>query len=197
MKFTIDEDVVRKTSTPDGVSLTLPEIVVLLLTKLTDNPHEMIENLYNRGILIKANTLLCQPLRPFVKYNNLLQKILLLSDNSIPSENELTPLAKSLKEIYPKGRKSSSVYWQDGLSATIDRLKSLYRHFPEIKEYSVEQILEATKNYISLFPEDKTYMRTLSYFLWKRDETLSSDLIKMLENPDSTAQNFYDAAELM
>jgi len=197
MKFTIDEDVVRKTSTPDGVTLTLPEIVTLLLTKLTDNPHEMIDDLYNRGILVKSHTLLYQPLKPFVKYNNLLQKILLLSDNSIPSESALTPLAKALKEIYPKGRKSDSVYWQDGLSATVDRLKSLYKHFPEIKEYSQDQILEATKAYISLFPEDKTYMRTLSYFLWKRDETLSSDLIKMLENPDSTAQNFYDGVELM
>ena len=197
MRITIDEDVVRKTSTPDGVYLTLQEVIALLLTKVSDNAHDVISDLYDRGILVKEQSTLYPRLKPFVKYNDLLNRILLLSDQTLPSESDLAPLAKALKEVYPKGRKSDSIYWQDSLSATIDRLKSLYKHFPEIREYSYEDIVKATQKYVSLFPEDKTFMRTLSYFIWKRNETISSDLVKILENPDSTAQSFYDGVELM
>lgn len=197
MRITIDEDVVKKTSTPDGVYLTLQEVIALLLTKVSDNAHDVISDLYDRGILVKEQSTLYPRLKPFVKYNDLLNRILLLSDQTLPSESDLAPLAEALKEIYPKGRKSDSIYWQDSLSATIDRLKSLYKHFPEIKGYTHEEIIKATQKYVSLFPEDKTFMRTLSYFIWKRNETISSDLVKILENPDSTAQSFYDGVELM
>lgn len=197
MRITIDEDVVRKTSTPDGVYLTLQEVIALLLTKVSDNAHDVISDLHDRGILIKEQSTLYPRLKPFVKYNDLLNRILLLSDQSLPSESDLAPLAKALKEIYPRGRKSDYTYWQDSLSATVDRLKGLYKYFPEIKNYSHEEIIKATQKYVNLFPEDKTYMRTLSYFIWKRNETISSDLVKILENPDSTAQSFYDGVELM
>lgn len=197
MRITIDYEVVRKTSTPDGVNLTLPEVVAVLLTRVSDNAHDVLNNLYDRGILVMDRSTLYPRLRPFIKYNDLLNKILLLSDKSLPSENELAPLAKALKEIYPKGHKSDTVYWQDSLSATIDRLRSLYKHFPEIKEYTHEDILNATKAYIALFPEDKTFMRTLSYFIWKKNDTISSDLLKILENPDAQAQSFYDGVELI
>lgn len=197
MKITIDEDVVKKTSTPDGVTLTVPEVLACLLSQVCDNAHDLISDLEDRGILIHEPSMFHPRIRPFRKYIDLTNRILLLSDKSLPTENELTPLAYRLKEIYPKGRRSPTITWQDGLTATVDRLKGLYKNFPEIKNYTHEEILEATKRYVELFEQDRTFMRTLSYFLWKKTDSLSSDLIKMLENPDSTASDFYDSVELM
>lgn len=197
MKLVIDEDVVRKTSTPSGATLTFAEVLACLLTKMSKNGHDVIDNLVDRGILIHRNDIFNDNIKPFSKYQDLVSRILVLSDNSVPTKDELTQLATQLKEIYPKGRKSPSVPWQESLSATIYRLQSLYKNFPEIKNYSHEQILEATANYISLFKDDNTYMRTLNYFLWKKDETLKSSLLTMLENPDVTATTFYDSVELM
>jgi hypothetical protein len=197
MKLTIDDNIVKKTSTPDGITLTLQEVLAIILSKMTDNPHDILTDLYDRGILILDNSTMFPRLKPFRKYDDLVKRILLLSDQSIPTEDELAPLARALKEIYPKGRKTDSVPWQDSLTSTIDRLKGLYKNFPEIKDYSHDDIIKATQRYVNMFPTDRTLMRSLNYFLWKRDETIFSDLLRTLENPDSTASDFYDSAELI
>ena len=199
MKFTIDEDVVKKVSTVDGITLTVEEVVACLLNELCDNGIDVINNLIDRGILVQENTMFYTRIKPFRKYRDLVKKILLLSDNTLPGNDELAPLAKALKDIYPKGRRNddSAIFWQDSLTATVDRLKSLYKHFPEIKEYTNEQIINATRKYVDMFGNNKTYMRTLNYFLWKRNETITSDLIKILENPDISATDFYDNAEMI
>lgn len=197
MKITIDNDVIQKTSTPDGITLTFPEVLAIILAKITDNPNDVLSDLYNRGILIMDHSTVFPRLRPFKKYDDLVKRILLLSDKSIPSESELTPLAKALKDIYPKGKKVNTVPWQDSLTATVDRLKGLYKNFPEIKNYSHDEIIKATQDYVNMFGSDRKYMRSLNYFLWKRDESISSDLLRILENPDSVAPDFYDSVELI
>lgn len=197
MKIVIDEDIVATTSTPDGVKLTLPEVLACVLTQLSENGHDVISNLESRGILIHEDSLLYHRIRPFKKYKDLVHQILLRSDQTLPKESELIPLAQALKDIYPKGRKTGSITWQDSLTATVDRLRELYKKFPEIKGYSHEQIIQATQMYVDLFKSDNTLMRTLNYFLWKKGDSISSDLIKMLENPDSTMPDFYDSAELV
>jgi hypothetical protein len=197
MKITIDEDVVRSTSTEDGVTLTMPEVIACILTELSDTGHNVIDDLVDRGILVYENDLYTKRIRPFVKYKKLIRRILLSSDNSIPKDSELIPLAQKLKAIYPTGKKNSQ-YWQDSLSAIVDRLKGLYRHFPEIKKYSYEDIVNATQKYIDSFGTDRTYMKTLSYFLWKKkEESVTSELLMVLENPEAAKQSYYDDVELI
>jgi hypothetical protein len=122
MKLTIDDNIVKKTSTPDGITLTLQEVLAIILSKMTDNPHDILTDLYDRGILILDNSTMFPRLKPFRKYDDLVKRILLLSDQSIPTEDELAPLARALKEIYPKGMKDDKWYWADGIALIKRRL---------------------------------------------------------------------------
>ena len=62
--------------------------------------------------------------------------------------------------------------------------------------YTDEQILNATKNYVTNFNGNYNYMRVLKYFIWKDEKKLHedgkmgvvevSDLANYIENADST-----------
>lgn len=200
MKISIDEDIIKRTVTDDGKKLSLEEFLGCLLVQLSDNAKYTIDNLIDKGFVKSEKTIFGERITVTQKTSNLIRKIILLSDNSIPQDEELIPLAKSLKEVYPKGRKpNTNTYWQEAVTPTVERLKVLYKSFPEIKEYSHEQIIQAATEYVHLWDNDpnKTYMRTLNYFLWKKDDVLSSDLLKVLENLGNNTLEIFDSSEIM
>lgn len=102
------------------------------------------------------------------------------------NRDDLKELAKSLKEIYPKGRKEgSSLPWADGIALIEKRLKLFFKKYGE---FSHEAIISATKDYVEGFNGDYRFMRTLRYFIWKEergaggDIESTSDLLTYLED---------------
>ena len=111
------------------------------------------------------------------------------------------PLARKLKEIYPKGKKpGTNYYWAEGASLIAKRLKTFFDKYGE--DFSDEQIINATKKYIESFNGDNSGMRLLKYFIWKDsvgaggDVESSSDLLTAMENYSETEQTQYWNADV-
>lgn len=84
-------------------------------------------------------------------------------------EDRLVNLAVKLREIYPAGKKPGYAYtWRDSVSCIVDRLK---KFFLKYGEYSDEQIINATKEYVDSFNGNYQYMQLLKYFIWKNKVT--------------------------
>ena len=81
MKITIDEDVVKDLRTTGGKAISLPELLVCLVTKLGYNPIHIAQNLIEKGILL-PDTSTPDKLLLFQSYSNLIESILLESDKS-------------------------------------------------------------------------------------------------------------------
>lgn len=121
------------------------------------------------------------------KGSEILDSVILDSDKTTEPENNLTNLAKKLKEIYPKGKKEgTNYYWADGVALIIRRLQLFFKKYGRI--YSDEQIITATEKYVQGFNGDYTYMKLLKYFLLKEklgkagDVEGESELITYIEN---------------
>lgn len=89
--------------------------------------------------------------------------------NTTSSGDRYTQLAEKLREIFPAGKKPGYAYtWRDSVSCIADRLK---KFFMKYGEYTDEQVIEATKNYVASFNGNYTYMQLLKYFIWKNKVT--------------------------
>lgn len=121
------------------------------------------------------------------------EDIIVEADKMIDTdEDELSSLAKELKELFPKGRKEgTSLYWAESVPLIVRRLKSFFKRYGK-KDSTV--ILGATKKYVNFYSMKGTaYMRVLKYFIFKEDvdpishEVIyTSDLLNEIENPDSS-----------
>lgn len=103
------------------------------------------------------------------------------------TEENLENLAKSLKEIFPKGKKEgTNYYWADGVSIIIKRLKLFFKKYGT--KYSNDQIINAAKKYVEGFNGNYTYMKLLKYFIFKDKVGATgeiegeSELISYIEN---------------
>lgn len=187
MIISLNEDVINKTKTPGGTILTLPEVLVCLVVKLGYNPARITDNLTKRGILVPstedANGLLI-----FQTYNRLVEDILLDSDKIVPKQETLDDLVTALQELFPRERKPDAYgvpkYSYRGNKRDIaQKLQKFFKLYGE--DYSYDDIKKATKNYVERYKYDKTYMKTLQYFIFKEGE--GSQLATELENiEDST-----------
>ena len=115
------------------------------------------------------------PRKPFPEYVSLTDtgehvvESLMAGSSNVASEERCTQLAEKLREIFPSGKKPGYAYtWRDSVSCIADRLK---KFFMKYGEYSDEQVIEATKAYVSSFNGNYTYMQLLKYFIWKNKVT--------------------------
>lgn len=97
---------------------------------------------------------------------------------------DIKDIAKEMKEIYPKGKKPGTLhYWTEGTPIIEQRLRKFAAKFGS--NYTKEEILDATRRYVSSFKGDYSYMRILKYFIFKdSDEGTTSDLINSIENKE-------------
>lgn len=104
----------------------------------------------------------------------LLESIILDSDNYKQPEDRITTLAESLMEVFPKEKKAGTNHYFRGNVKDISlKLKKFFKLYGN--KYSDEQIINAAKAYVSSFNGNYTYMRILKYFLWKSDKKLGED----------------------
>lgn len=112
-----------------------------------------------------------------------------LADSVQPDKqgDNLDELALKLKEIYPKGRKDgTNNYWTEGQALIVRRLKLFFKKYGT--EYSHEQIIQATQDYVNSFNGDYRFMRVLKYFIFKEVKGANgeiegtSDLLNRLDN---------------
>lgn len=111
-------------------------------------------------------------------------------------------IAEKMRDLFPKGMKyidnKPVLPWRESISMIVKRLKkfnAIYGH----NQYSAEQIIQATKEYVDSFPnKNDSSMRVLKYFIIK-DETRSGereqqcDLLNFLENlgNNSSRQSYF------
>lgn len=98
-------------------------------------------------------------------------------------KEELTPykeMAREMIDLYPRGRKEEHYIWRGSESTIADRLRKLSSKF-HVK-LDKDKVVEATRKYVESFHEDYTFMRTLQYFILKRDESVLLDYLSNLDD---------------
>ena len=101
--------------------------------------------------------------------SEIIETILKNSEKQLPTDEEISIIANSLREIYPQGKKPSTpYYWRDSAKGIELRLKQFFIKYGS--KYTDEQILNAARDYVDGFHGDYRYMRLLKYFIWKKDE---------------------------
>lgn len=179
MKCTIDEEICRK------YNLSLSEFLAALIVKSGANVKELYQELVNREVLVVVDNKYLITNR----WDEICDKILLCSDNSIPKDNELIPLAERLMELFPKGKKEgTNNYWKGNKREIVLKLQKFYKLYGK---YTAEEIYNATKAYIDYHKNNLSIMRTLKYFILKNEviKGETSDLATWLENSNQETES--------
>ena len=181
MKLTIDQTILDKNG------LTLEAFLVLYLGAKDVDIESVSQSLIAKGL---ANKDLFFNGRIVVsdKVKDLVSTISIDSDkNVIDKDSEFTELATELREIYPAGRKDGTTYmWRGNTAEVAKKLKTLVVKYGFT--INKEDVIKATKEYVSSFNGNYKYMQLLKYFILKsvRDADgnvdVKSELMSIIEN---------------
>ncbi len=185
MRLTIDQTVL------DKHGLTVGEFMVLYLNANSVNIKSCMDSLVAKGLADKdlfseGNIVVSD------KVKDLVSTIAIDSDKSvIDKDAEFIELANELRELYPAGRKEGTTYMWRGTTAEIaKKLKTLVVKYKY--SFTKEQVLKATKEYISSFNGNYKKMRLLKYFILKSERdaddniNVISELMTLIENEGQT-----------
>ncbi len=181
MKLTIDQTVLDKNG------LTLEEFLVLYLGAKDVDIESVSQSLIAKGLADKD---LFSNGRIVIsdKVKDLVSTISIDSDkNVIDKDSEFTELATELREIYPAGRKDGTTYMWRGTTAEVaKKLKTLVVKYGFT--INKEDVIKATKEYVSSFNGNYRYMQLLKYFILKSvkdadgNVDVKSELMSIIEN---------------
>ena len=181
MKLTIDQTILDKNG------LTLEEFLVLYLGAKDVDIESVSQSLIAKGLADKD---LFSNGRIVIsdKVKDLVSTISIDSDkNVIDKDSEFMKLATELREIYPAGRKDGTTYMWRGTTAEVaKKLKTLVVKYG----YTInrEDVIKATKEYVSSFNGNYRYMQLLKYFILKSvkdadgNVDIKSELMSFIEN---------------
>ena len=181
MKLTIDQTVLDKNG------LTLEEFLVLYLGAKDVDIESVSQSLIAKGLADKD---LFSNGRIVIsdKVKDLVSTISIDSDkNVIDKDSEFMKLATELREIYPAGRKDGTTYMWRGTTAEVaKKLKTLVVKYGFT--INKENVIKATKEYVSSFNGNYRYMQLLKYFILKSvkdadgNVDIKSELMSFIEN---------------
>lgn len=181
MKLTIDQTILDKNG------LTLEEFLVLYLGAKDVDIESISQSLIAKGLADKD---LFSNGRIVIsdKVKDLVSTISIDSDkNVIDKDSEFTELATKLREIYPAGRKDGTTYMWRGTTAEVaKKLKTLVVKYGFT--INKEDVIKATKEYVSSFNGNYRYMQLLKYFILKSvkdadgNVDVKSELMSIIEN---------------
>ena len=183
MKITIDQTILDKNN------LTLEEFLVLYLGAKDVDIKSISQSLIAKGLADK-NLFSKEKIVISDKVKDLISTVFIDSDkNIIDKDSEFTELATELREIYPAGRKDGTTYMWRGTTAEVaKKLKTLVVKYGFT--INKEDVIKATKEYVSSFNGNYRYMQLLKYFILKsvRDADgnvdIKSELMSLIENSD-------------
>lgn len=177
MRITIDTDVLQRHN------LSLGEYLVLLFPYL-DYSYEVSKNkleynsmvspdIYNDTFLVISN-----------ETKDLITRILTESDPKLKESpvKDFYALATRMMNLYPEGCKQGTSYpWKGTLEEIAQKLMVLVTVHDFI--YTEEEAINAVKQYVDSFKDDRTHMKLLKYFLLKtKDKEIDSDFMTIIEN---------------
>lgn len=185
MRLTIDQYVL------DKHELTVNEFMVLYLSANSVDIKSCMDSLVAKGLADK-NLFSEGSIVVSDKVKELVSTIAIDSDKSvIDKDAEFIELANELRELYPAGRKEGTTYMWRGTTAEIaKKLKTLVVKYKY--SFTREQVLKATKDYISSFNGNYKKMRLLKYFILKSERdaddniNVISELMTLIENEGQT-----------
>lgn len=181
MRLTIDQSVL------DKHNLTVSEFMVLYLSANSVNIKSCMDTLVTKG-LADRNLFAEGGIVLSDKVKDLVTTIAIDSDKSVVDKDaEFIELANELRELYPAGRKEGTTYMWRGTTAEIaKKLKTLVVKYKYT--FTKEQVIKATKEYISSFNGNYKKMRLLKYFILKSEKdaddniNVISELMTLIEN---------------
>lgn len=185
MRLTIDQTVL------DKHDLTISEFMVLYLNVNSVDIKSCMDSLVAKGLANK-NLFSEGSIVVSDKVKELVSTIAIDSDKSvIDKDAEFIELANELRELYPAGRKEGTTYMWRGTTAEIaKKLKTLVVKYKY--SFTREQVIKATKEYISSFNGNYKKMRLLKYFILKSERdaddnvNVISELMTLIENEGQT-----------
>lgn len=181
MRLTIDQFIL------DKHDLTVEEFMVLYLSANSVNIKTCMDSLVAKGLADK-NLFSNGSIVVSDKVKELVSTIAIDSDkNVIDKDAEFIELANELRELYPAGRKEGTTYMWRGTTAEIaKKLKTLVVKYKY--SFTREQVIRATKEYVSSFNGNYKKMRLLKYFILKSEKdaddnvNVISELMTLIEN---------------
>lgn len=172
MTYTINEEECIKKG------FTVEEVHLLILLKLGADIDELLESMIQEEKILLTDDEYYM-LTP--RWNDQLALVLLDSDKNKTPEDIIEELVEEMKELFPKGKKEGTqVYWRGNKRELTLRLKKFFKLYGS--NYSKEQILKATKDYVESFNGIYNNMRVLKYFIWKdMRKTMEDGTVQVVE----------------
>lgn len=186
MTISLNDKVIKKS----GVSLGEVLLMIAIQNNVDFNATE--SELKKKGLISTSYDKTTHlPVGLFVTStgNSIVNKVILDSDKAVGTKEfieRIENLVPQLQSIYPEGKKQgTNRYWRGSQRDIKEKLQSFFKKYGG--DYTDEQIIDATKEYVKSFNGNYSYMRTLQYFIWKeelKDGTKSpiSELATIIEN---------------
>lgn len=182
MKFVIDTETLRKEDI--GISGCL-----YLIAKYLKDPinEDTFKSLHQKGLVILEKH---EPLQFELTYDGTQKAEYLLVndtiDEKVNGKDRYYLLAEKLRDLYPSGKKPGThQQWKDSTAIIATRLKTLVKKYNV--EFTDEQAIQATTNYIKSFNGNYQFMHVLKYFIFKNTASVegveqNSQLLSYIEN---------------
>lgn len=155
MKIVIDEKVCGKHH------MTIPEFLVALSVRSTDNMAATLKELEDKEILICRNNqyTVTEP------WSDIIDEILSDSIGGIDDEERLLNLAKAMRECFPEGKMpGTAFYYRCNNREVVLKLK---KFFAQYGNYPDEKIVNACKRFVASYNGNYRYMPLIKYFISK------------------------------
>lgn len=188
MRITLDTDVLRK------YDLSLGQFLVLLISYYGLDCSKTHDELISKGY---AERDLFRGFPPVLSDNikNMIAKIIVESDEKIKNcgIKDFESLAKKLQDIFPEGNKAGKTYsWRGSTDEIAQKLRTLVAKW--CFNFTEEEAISATKEYVDSFQAPYTYMHTLRNFLLfnKKEDggyTMESLFMSIIENNRENESN--------
>ena len=120
--------------------------------------------------------------------NDKVNGIILDSDRSVGTDGfsrRIEAPVPRLQSIYPEGKNFNNQYWRGNRTDIRRKLQTFFRKYGD--DCTDEQVIDATRAYVSGFNGDYRFMRLLQYFIWKEEikdgtKVPVSELANYIEN---------------
>lgn len=200
MKFILDTDILAKEDI--GISGCLYLLAMYFKSPISNKTFEALND---RGLTFVAEYFNDEPKIITLSQNGMELSEKILTESTIEEKTEkgedrFKVLADKLRDLFPKGKKQgTNLQWKDSTVMIAARLKTLVKKY-EV-QFTDEQAIQATKDYISSFNGDYRFMQTLKYFIFKNTNNgggleQNSQLLSFIDNLGQQSTNLDWTSEL-